>query len=111
MVSMTHRMLGACLFIAFGCYIFWFARRTARDPRSYIENWQPWLPLKRWAYRAVRILAMFWMWGAFLMIGGAVAEFVPLWKAHTPRSAIALFAALAVVTLLVTPKQQQYSSR
>ena len=107
----SHPIFPACLYVAFGSYIVWYARKTARDPKSYIDHWQAWLSQNRWAYRAVRVLAMVWMWSGFLMISEGILEFVPLWTSRTPRTAFALFIALIVVTFFSIPKQQQYPSR
>jgi hypothetical protein len=100
-------MFSACVYLLMGGYIVWYSRRMARDPMSYIARWQSWLPQKQWAYTSVRSLAMFFAWGGLLMIAEAVLEFIPLWSSRTPNSALILFAVLAAVAILITPKQQR----
>lgn len=107
MVSMSRLIFGSCLYLALGCYILWFARKTARDPGSYITKWQSWLPKKRWAYRVVRILTMVWIFAALLMITEAPLQFLPIWRSYASHFTSAVLIALALITLLLVPKQDR----
>jgi hypothetical protein len=53
-------------------------------------------------------LAITGAWGGLLMITEPILQVTPLWSFRSPRSGLVGLVILAVVALLIVPKQRHY---
>jgi hypothetical protein len=99
--------------VALGVYVLVFARSTFGEPERIRQDWFSQLPEREWSARLLRIVAVFWMFGGFLLIanGFVTLPFLDQYRGFKLLTFDLIIAAALTALLAANTPRRKWSKR
>jgi uncharacterized membrane protein YgcG len=105
---MARSLVQLLFFLALGAYVIHFARSTYSRPEVIRQRWFPHLPDRAWSLTLLRSIAVFWVFGGFMLIWHGVIGLPFLSDYHGVRVLMVVTVVEVAATALVisvTPRR------